>query len=237
MSERLSRSYPANYDAHARSVPADAYWAQVRRTIDGEPVDGAQIALIVKAITAGLSLKQGDSVVDLGCGNGALSSYLFDQCTGLLGIDISPYLIGIASEVFGRPPNYQFRVGDMISYVTGESDVHQFNKALIYAGLQYFRTPDVIAILKALHARFTSLDRVFIGNVPNRREAARVFQESAASEAELNDHKSRIGVWYFPEDFVTWAEEAGWRTSVSYMPAEFYASSYRFDVTLERRRS
>jgi len=79
LSERLSRSYPANYDAHARSVPADAYWAQVRRTINGEPIDGAQIALIVKAITAGLSLKQGDSVVDLGCGNGALSSYLFDN--------------------------------------------------------------------------------------------------------------------------------------------------------------
>lgn len=186
---------------------------------------------------AGLSLKQGDLVLDLACGNGALSSYLFYQCAGVLGIDISPYLIGVASNVFARPPNYWFRVGDIISYVTSESDAYRFNKVLIYAGLQYFRTSDVITILRSLCQRFTKIERVFVGNVPNRWEVARGFQDGAASEAELNDHESRIGVWYFPDDFRALAEEAGWCATVSYMPAEFYASSYRFDVTLERPAS
>jgi len=94
-----------------------------------------------------------------------------------------------------------------------------------------------ITIFKSLHERFTGLERVFVGNMPNRREVARVFRDLAASEAELNDHESRIGVWYSPDDFRGCAEAAGWRASVSYMPAEFYASSYRFDITLERPRA
>lgn len=237
MSDQLKRSYPANYDSHARSVPPDAYWAQVRRTIDGAPVSEAQIMLIVNAITAGLSLRQSDFVLDLACGNGALSSYLFDQCAGLLGVDISPYLIEVACNVFSRPPDYRFCAGDMISYVKNESNATRFNKTLIYAGLQYFRKPDVIAVLKSLNERFTRLERVFIGNVPNRREAKRALQDRIATETELDDHEARIGVWYFPEEFQALAEEAGWSASVSYMPAEFYASGYRFDVTLARPAS
>ena len=103
--DRLTRSYPANYDAHARSVPPDAHWKQVRRTVDGEPVDAAQIGFIVEAIAAGLDLARTDVVLDLACGNGALSSRLFDRCAGLVGVDISPYLIEIAQKDFGRLPN------------------------------------------------------------------------------------------------------------------------------------
>ena len=56
--------------------------------------------LIVNAVVTGLSLAPTDVVLDLACGNGALSSYLFDKCAGLVGIDISPYLIEDRSEGF-----------------------------------------------------------------------------------------------------------------------------------------
>src|SRR5579863_3993990 len=76
----LTRIYPANYDAHARTVAPNGYWQQVRRTVNGKPISETQIMLIVKAITIGLSLNTADIVLDLACGNGALSSYLFDEC-------------------------------------------------------------------------------------------------------------------------------------------------------------
>src|ERR1700730_11993251 len=70
----LPKDYPlADHDTHARSVAADAYWKQIRRTVNGEPVDEAQIGLIVNAITDALSLRRDDLVLDLACGNGALS--------------------------------------------------------------------------------------------------------------------------------------------------------------------
>jgi hypothetical protein len=55
LNDKLTRNYAANYDAHARSVAADAYWKQVRRTVNGEPI-AAQIMLIVNAVVTGPSL-------------------------------------------------------------------------------------------------------------------------------------------------------------------------------------
>jgi cyclopropane fatty-acyl-phospholipid synthase-like methyltransferase len=97
----LPRGYPlVNHDAHARSVATNAYWKQIRRTVNGEPVSEAQILLIVDAITHALSLKTEDLVLDLACGNGALASYLFDKCAGLVGVDNSPYLVEVAQRDF-----------------------------------------------------------------------------------------------------------------------------------------
>ncbi|HTV29776.1 MAG TPA: class I SAM-dependent methyltransferase [Xanthobacteraceae bacterium] len=234
MHEKLSRNYPANYDAYARTVPADAYWNQVRRTVDGRPVSEAQIALIVNAIEAQLSLMASDLVLDLACGNGALSSYLFDKCHGLVGVDISPYLVEVAEKVFARPPKYCFVQDDVVSYLQHQKDTTAFTKALIYSGLQYFPKSDVVLIFKSLFRRFLNIHSVFIGNVPNKRQAHRFFRDRPAAEAEVNDHEARIGLWYLPEELEALANSCGWRASVSYMPAEFYLSSYRFDVTLER---
>jgi SAM-dependent methyltransferase len=230
----LSRIYPANYDAHARSVAADAYWQQVRRTVNGTPVSEAQIGLIVNAITTGLSLTEHDVVLDLACGNGALSSYLFGSCAGLLGIDISPYLIEVAQRVFAQLPNYRFEVAEVLRFLRGDRNPRGFTKVLIYAGFQYLPRADCFGVLRTLQSRFPTVARVFIGNVPDRARADRVFADAAPSAKELDDHEARIGVWYQPEEIVRLAEAAGWRATSSRMPADFYLSSHRFDVTLDR---
>jgi SAM-dependent methyltransferase len=233
----LTRNYPANYDAHARSVAPDAYWQQVRRTVDGRPVDEAQILLIVNAIVTGLSLTESDTVLDLACGNGALSSCLFDKCAELVGVDISPYLIEVAENAFSRRPNYRFCADDIVSYLTRKRDSVTFTKVLIYAGFQYFSRDDTSTILRALEGRFPEVSKVFIGNIPDRRRARRFFGELIPSEAELGDHEARIGVWYLPEEIEALARSTGWHASCSYMPGDFYLSNHRFDVTLERRGS
>lgn len=235
MHDDLPKNYPlADHDAHARSVAADAYWKQIRRTVNGVAVNDAQIELIVNAITIALSLKREDVILDLACGNGALSSYLFDKCAGLVGIDISPYLIEVAERNFSRSPNYRFYLDDMVSYVRQSRDTSAFTKALIYGAFQYISKSDAILVLKTLNERFAAVAKVFVGNLPNRRLADRFYRDRTPTEAELNDHEARIGVWYLPEELAEIAEKAGWHASCSYMPADFYASSYRFDVTLER---
>jgi SAM-dependent methyltransferase len=231
------KDYPlAQHDAHARSVPADAYWKQVRRTVGGEPVGEAQIELIVRAIVAGLSLAKSDVVLDLACGNGALSAHLFDRCLGLVGIDNSPRLIQVAQSDFARPPNYRFELSDAVSYLAQEQDPARFTKVLIYGAFQYFSRDDAGLILEYLGEGFDHVTKVFIGNLPDRRHSDRFYRDRIPTEAELGDHEARMGVWYLVEEFQAMADAAGWRASVSHMPADFYASDYRFDVTLERQR-
>jgi SAM-dependent methyltransferase len=232
------KDYPlADHDAHARSVPANAYWKQVRRTIDGEPVDDAQIALIVSAITGALSLRRDDVVLDLACGNGALSFLLFDRCAGLVGVDMSSYLVQVAERDFAHPPHYVFHRDDIVSYVLQDGPTSTFTKSLIYGAFQYVSKNEAHLVLKALNERFLAVEKVFIGNVPDKRRAGRFYRDRTATEAELSDPAARLGVWYLPDEFVSMAQAAGWRASCSFMPAEFYASDYRFDVTLDRARS
>jgi SAM-dependent methyltransferase len=234
----LPKNYPlADHDAHARSVAADAYWKQVRRTVNGEPVDDEQILLIVNAITDALSLRRDDVVLDLACGNGALSFRLFDRCAGLVGVDLSPYLIEVAQSIFARPPRYCFRLSDVVSYVLHERDTSAFTKALIYGAFQYVPRNDAVLVLKGLKERFSGVAKLFIGNIPDRRRVDRFYRDRIPTDAELNDHAARLGVWYLAEEFSAMAQAAGWRASCSCMPAEFHASGYRFDVTLECARS
>jgi SAM-dependent methyltransferase len=231
----LPRGYPlVIHDAHARSVATNAYWKQIRRTVNGEPVSEAQILLIVDAITHALSLKTEDLVLDLACGNGALASYLFDRCAGLVGVDNSPYLVEVAQRDFGRLPNYHFHLENIVSYVLQSRDTPSFTKALIYGAFQYVSRTNAVLVLKALNERFPTVMKVFIGNLPNRRRIGCFYRDRNPTETELNDPEAQIGVWYLPEEVEAMGQSTGWRASYSYMPPEFYASSYRFDVILER---
>jgi SAM-dependent methyltransferase len=234
----LPKDYPlADHDAHARSVAADAYWKQIRRTVNGEPVNEAQIVLIVNAITDALSLRHDDVVLDLACGNGALSFRLFDRCAGLVGVDLSPYLIEVAERNFARPPHYRFCLDNLVSYALHERDPSAFTKALIYGAFQYVSKSEAGVVLKALNERFSAITKVFIGNVPDKRRVDRFYRDRTPTQAELSDHEARLGVWYLPKEFEAMAQAAGWQASFSHMPAEFHASAYRFDVTLERAGS
>jgi SAM-dependent methyltransferase len=229
-------NYPlANHDAHARSVSADAYWQQVRRTVNGKPVSEAQIQLIVRAIAVGLSLRPDDIVLDIACGNGALSSRLFDKCGGLLGIDMSQYLIGIAKKDFEREPNYCFQLSDALGYLARAQDASTFNKALFYGAFQYFSRDDAARILTYLHNRFFRVAKVFVGNLPDKTKSRLFYRDRTPTASELNDHEARLGVWYEPDEFRALADSSGWRAICSRMPSEFHASHYRFDMTLERR--
>ena len=39
-----------NHDEHARSCKMDDFWGQIRRTVNGVPVDEVQIKLVVETI-------------------------------------------------------------------------------------------------------------------------------------------------------------------------------------------
>ena len=70
------------YKEYPKLCAPDDYWGQVKRTINGVPVGQDQIDLILRAIVDGLDLQASDSLLDLCCGNGALSRLLFDRCAG-----------------------------------------------------------------------------------------------------------------------------------------------------------
>lgn len=234
MNDRME--YPkSDYKEYPKTLPPDNLWGQVRRTIYGKPVPDEQIQMIVDSMRDGLLLSGGDRLLELGCGNGALSRYLFDGCVEFVGVDFSDYLISVAQRNF-EAPGRRFIADDAIHFLRREIHPERFSKALCYAMLSYLSDAQTGAVLSELAMRFTGIATLFLGNLPDREHAHRFFPEGKDFSAELDDPASQIGQWRSPEQLEALAAQAGWRTRIERMPSNFYQAHYRYNAVLERAR-
>jgi cyclopropane fatty-acyl-phospholipid synthase-like methyltransferase len=229
----MSVDYPKwDYEEYPKTLARDDYWGQVRRTVLGRPVSDSDMAVIVAAIDAALALHEDDRVLDLACGNGALSSRLFSKCSALLGVDSSEYLIEIAQETFARP-GYKFQRAGAADFVASASDPQRFSKVLCYGSFSYFSSDEADRVLASLHRRFIGVSRVFLGNLPDRERAA-LFFGRAVDDGTLDAHRSQIGVWRTAAQVRDLAGRHGWSAEIRRMPGKVFNAGYRFDALLMR---
>jgi SAM-dependent methyltransferase len=224
------------YETHARSCDPKDFQSQVMRTPHGKPVGQDQVAMIVEAIGEGLDLRPQDVVLDLCCGNGAITDPVFGRCRGGLGVDFTPYLIEVAKANFEKPPNRLFRLADAVEYVETIDDTERFTKAFCYGAFQCLSEAKAAAILVALCRRFPNLQRMFIGNLPDLARAEAFFREDTNSEppplAELRRHDTLFGTWRTEDEVSKLTRACGWDAEISRMPREYFGAHFRFDATL-----
>ena len=223
-----------DYGDFAKTRDPQDFWGQVRRTVGGKPVAQDQIDLIVEGITGGLRLGRDDLLLDLCCGNGALSRLVFEHCAGGLGVDAAGPLIDIAQLNFETPGQQDYRHQDVIEFVHAFPEPGRFNKVLWYASLAYFDRAQALELLGGLATRFVNVSRVFIGNVPDRSQMRAFFKPEAYRPGVEDDPTSDIGVWRSEEECISLARETGWTAEITRMPAHFYQAHYRYDVVLTR---
>jgi SAM-dependent methyltransferase len=225
----------SNYDykEYPKTCAPDDFWGQIRRTVNGKPVSDEQIAMIVEAVRNGLRLQPDDCLLDLACGNGALSRYFFEACRQLYGVDHSDYLIQVAKKNFERLPDYEFACGDAADYVRSEPNPERFTKALCYGSFSFFSPQGAQAVLDGLRRRFGAVRVLYIGNLPDRERAHRFYRPGRPYEQELADHTSQIGTWRNRTEFAAMARKTGWKVHFHQMGAAYYAAHYRYDAVLE----
>ncbi len=223
-----------DYNEHAKSRAPDDFWGQIRRTENREQVSEEQINMITAAIRSTLQLNPEDKMLDLACGNGILSHLLFDSIAAYLGVDLSEHLISVAKKNFEELPGYRFMTCGAAEYVREEAHSEQFSRVLCYGSFSYFSAADAAEVLRTLHQKFTNVQRVFIGNLPDKDRAASFYKTKQISAEEMADHASQIGIWRTQSEFAELASDAGWKTKFSIMPPEYYAGYYRYDVLLTR---
>lgn len=104
---------------------------------------------------------KGARILDAGCGTGALAFELADRGAEVLGVDISPQLVGIAQT--RTPQNLQnavsFHAGDMMDRRWG-----RFDHVVAMDSLIYYSAEDIAAVLVGLAPRIA--DRMLFTVAP-----------------------------------------------------------------------
>lgn len=209
------------------------FYGQVKRTVNGKPVDEKDIKLIIDTIRIKLELNKNDLLLDIGCGNVALAANLFDDIGGYLGVDFSEYLIEVAKKNFTKP-NFDAIVDDAISFLISEKTNPNITKILCYGVFMYFSPEEALQVLKLTSEKYPNAQRFFIGNLPDKERAQNFFYKDIEYKALLDDNQSSIGKWWSTDELAKLAEMAGWSVEFHYMPDSFYSAHYRFDAILTK---
>ena len=223
-----------DHEKFAQSKNPLDFWGQIRRTVNGRSVSEKQISFIVESITEALELKKTDSVLDLACGNGALSARLFKLCKALHGVDLSEFLVTTAKNHFETLPDYTFSESDLVSFMEADPNPLRYTKALCYGSFSYLSEIAANEALCLLRRRYENVELIFIGNLPDINLRHRFFKKSTPPDKDLKEHTTAIGIWRSEDEFVRIARDAGWRVRITRMDRDFYSASYRFDAILER---
>ena len=173
----------AHYDYNIRpqQFAETDFWKQVRRTINGSPVSEEQIRIIYNHIVKRLKLSRDDKLIDIGCGNGALSSLFRNDVAKIFGIDPSRYLIYIAKKYFADK-NIDFEVRDSSS-AHEIDDFESFNKILMYGVSSFLEDDELIcSIEKVFKQSKASSKMMMIGNIRD------IGEYKNFSESNLKSH-------------------------------------------------
>jgi SAM-dependent methyltransferase len=222
------------YKEHPKTCAPDDFWGQVKRTVNGRSVSDDQIAMIIEAISSGLDLQHDDILLDLCCGNGALTTFLFNKCLGGLGVDFSEKLIEIAKVNFEKLPNQAYVLEDVVDYLHMDPDPLRYTKLLCYGSFAYLDPCRAEEFLRLCCTRFQHASVLYIGNCPDKEQMGTFFTDRTYVEGIENEADSAIGIWRTREEFRSIAKKAGWSATFRTMPETFYASRYRYDVILTR---
>ena len=223
------------YHDQAKMRDTGDFLGQVSRTINGKPIPSEQHEMVVEAVLRGLSIQSDDVLLDLCCGNGLLSDRIFERCSGGLGVDFSEYLIDVARANFQGDGTRDYVLGDVVAYVVGSADTERFTKALCYGSFAYLDLDDAASVLRNVHNRFVNVNRMFIGNLPDKARLKEFYAERSYVDGIENDHDTAIGIWRTEDEFKEFAHSTGWACETVRMPEPFFATYYRYDAILTRR--
>lgn len=207
------------------------FFGQVKRTVNGEPISQEQIFMILDAFSKGLNLEKRDILLDLGCGNGALVNYIFDNINSYYGVDFSEYLISIAKENFEKE-GFNFCCNDILSFLKNLSEDNYFNKALCYGVFSYFDKKTSHQILELILKKCKLITKLYIGNLPDKEKVSEFFYDDIDYTSLIDDPQSKIGIWRTKNEFSELCSNAGWDVEFINMPKTFYSAHYRYDAIL-----
>lgn len=229
------KSYWQNhYDLNSQKYQASLL-KQVGKTINGREIPETQVNLIVKNIAKILRLSADDSVIDLCCGNGLITSRLAPLVKNIVGVDFSAGLIAEA-EKHSNSQNIKYLHSDVLrlkpDFFSG------FEKVLMYEAIQHFSENQLTRLTDLLsNLKIRSL--VFWGSIPDKKKLRAFYndEEKFAFYLQSEDKgQPHMGRWWLMDELEQIVSARGFNVTFLPQQTSLYTAYYRFDVLLEKCR-
>lgn len=206
--------------------------AQVLRTLNKRPVSSDTFAAIMSSITTLLQPDGSQALLDLCCGNGAVTRGLFDRFRQIVAVDLSDEFVAQLKR--NAPAHVSAHVGDA---KTIEFQPAAFERILLYAGLQYFSEEETVALFSRLRRWTRPGGRVVLGDIPDLARRWRFFDSTEREDAYfsgLQNGQPLVGFWFESEWLIKLARHAGFACATRHdqlQPLPYH--HYRFDLVVE----
>ena len=212
--------------------------AQVGRIRGGLSLSEKVSEEIIDHIVDKLDLQANDSLLDLCCGNGFLTSKLSKHCKKIVAIDLSTEQIRQAKKQFSAA-NISYHTGNVTQSNFYHSD-EKFDKINLFFAFQYFDhfqlgKKAITGILPYLKDGGT----IFIGDVPNRKYLNR-FYPNLFQQIRYHIHqllgRNPMGKFWSEKEMQRIARDLGLKLSILPQPEHLPYANYRTDYLFVKTR-
>lgn len=193
--------------------------------------DNIMLVNYIQDINKCLFLNKNDYLLDIGCGNGLITSILSIMCKKTLGVDYSKSLIKKAKEYFNNIENLDFLVSDI-----DDVSLKDVDKVLVGAVFQYLNKDKTKKFLKKLSQ--SSISRGFICHIPhiNKQESfLDGYNILIKDKDKLEDKKSiwkNYMTWYSKKDFELL--DKSFKIKFKFPNKRLVQYKYAMDIYIER---
>ena len=206
----------------------------------GEVYDFGKIA---DDIIQKVGFQKEDTVLDVCCGNAALTKRIAPHCKKIHGVDFSKVLIRTAEKIKKgeNVANMQLHLSDALK-VDELFEAGTFDKAYCYFSFQYFNEQTRELLLEKL-LRVTKPDgSIFIGDIPDKtrrwkfyNSPLQFYREKISRLLQFKEGECDLGWWIDPAEITEWCKRK--RLNVTILSQNNLPHAhYRFDVLIKNNK-
>src|SRR6185312_15908403 len=184
-------------DAPAKRARDDVF-GQVARTAGGKPTGETDIAMTIGAILNAINPSRDETVLDICCGNGLISSRVAARCGRLIGVDYSIPLIALASQLHPAP-NLIYIVCDAAELTAEAIGTDRIDAAYMSVSFQYLDGEMARRLFEGLRRLASGRFRLFLEGVADEDKLFS-FYNTPERQAEYYRRRAEgteaIGNWW-----------------------------------------
>jgi len=228
MSEEVLRYYRNR----VLSATSNSLQWQVGKTVDGIDVPADQIEIILNSILHNLTIEKGESVLDIGCGNGLLTKKVANENSSshIVGLELTPELYDVAIQ-HSMEKHVEYLNENVFDYLCSAPKT-PFTKIYLYEVVQHFSHREVDRLFELLAGACGNNTRILIGGIPDLSRIWNFYSNEERIDyyySGLISEENSVGTWFHPNFFEFLATRHGFQYVTLEQEKTLYTSHYRYD--------